>query len=69
VVARTSQLLIRVSSVSRLKNPREGFKLGGRESEETFIKGGWEGAAKAACFQVLTIQGVVAGLLKSVEPC
>ena len=31
-------------------------------------QGGWEEAAKAACFQVLAEQGVVADLLKPVEP-
>ena len=32
-------------------------------------QGGWKEAAKAACFQVLTEQGVGADLLNPVEAC
>jgi hypothetical protein len=41
----------------------------GFEPPTPCAQGGWKEVTKAACFQVLAIKGVVAELLKVVEPC
>jgi hypothetical protein len=59
----------RVGSSKNAKLLKPKINCMGYRPEIHFVQGGWQRAAKVACFQVLVVSGVVGSLLNPVEPC